>query len=324
MARKLDTLQKQYNSKVETGGRGPMAATNSFKGKPKNSKATVKRILSYLGSSRHLLILVYLFMLLSTVTMLASGYVLRPVINGIADSSTPAEQRLSYLAHMLILLTVIYLVTVVFTWLRSKLMIGISRTAIQNIRDDLFTKLEKLPLRFHDNQTTGELMSRFTNDVDNIGMMLDQSLMSLVSGVINLVGTLAMMIYTNIWLTLITLVFIPIFALGGRVIINKSRKYYSAQQAALGAANGYIEESVAGQKVVKVFNHESECVEEFGLLNGDLRGKQESVSVPVTFTASCGNAAVATAAVRGSLESSEIATSTSCVADVSSGLGSNA
>lgn len=274
MARQLETLQKQYNSKVESGGRGPMAATNSFKGKPKNSKATVKRILSYLGSSKHLLILVYLFMLLSTITTLASSYVLRPVINGIADSSTPAEQRLSYLAHMLILLIVIYLVTVIFTWLRSKLMIGISRTAIQNIRDDLFTKLEKLPLRFHDNQTTGELMSRFTNDVDNIGQMMDQSLMSLVSGVITLVGTLAMMVYTNIWLTLVTLVFIPIFIKGSAFLIKKSRKYYSAQQAALGATNGYIEESVAGQKVVKVFNHEEDCREEFSLLNNDLRSKQ--------------------------------------------------
>ena len=275
MARSLETLQKQYNSKVAASGRGPMAATNNFKGKPKDTRATVGRILGYIGSYKYRLVLVFLCMLLSTASSLAGGYVLRPVINNIANPATSAADRLAYLGMMLGVMAGIYLVGVLGTWLQSRLMIGVSRNAILNIRNDLFSRIERLPLRFHDNETTGELMSRFTNDVDNIGMMLDQSLMSMLSGVINLVGTLAMMIYTNIWLTLITLVFIPIFALGGRVIIAKSRKYYAAQQAALGAANGYIEESVAGQKVVKVFNHEEACVEEFDLLNGDLRGKQQ-------------------------------------------------
>ena len=281
MARTLEKLQKQYNRAVASGklgggpGRGPMAATNNAKGKPRNMRQTIGRILGYVGSFRRRLVLVFLCMMLSTAASLAGGYVLRPVINNIADPAASAADRLAYLGMMLGVMALIYIVGVAGTWLQSKLMIGVSRNAIQNIRNDLFTKIERLPLSFHDNETTGELMSRFTNDVDNIGMMLDQSLMSMVSGIINLVGTLAMMIYTNIWLTLITLVFIPIFALGGRVIIGKSRKYYSAQQAALGAANGYIEESVAGQKVVKVFNHEADCVAEFDLLNGDLRGKQE-------------------------------------------------
>ena len=274
MARTLETLQKQYNTSAAPSGRGPMAATNNFKGKPAHSRETVRRILGYIAQYKFRLVLVVLCMLLSTVASLAGGYVLRPVINNIADAATPAAERVSYLGAMLALLAAIYIVGVAGTWLQSKLMIGISRNAIQAIRNDLFDKVESLPLRFHDNETTGDLMSRFTNDVDNIGMMLDQSLMSMVSGIINLVGTLAMMIYTNIWLTLITLVFIPIFLFGSRFIIGKSRKYYSAQQAALGAANGYIEESVAGQKVVKVFNHEADCVQEFNLLNNDLRHKQ--------------------------------------------------
>ena len=275
MARSIETLRKQYNTAAAPSGRGPMAATNAFKGKPKHSKETIARIFSYVGKYRYRLVLVVLCMILSTGASLAGGYVLRPVINHIADAATSAGDRVRYLATMLGVLAGIYVVGVVGSWLQSKLMIGVSRNAIQQIRDDLFTKVETLPLRFHDNQTTGDLMSRFTNDVDNIGKMLDQSLISMVSGIINLVGTLAMMIYTNIWLTLITLVFIPIFTLASRFIIGKSRKYYSAQQAALGAANGYIEESVAGQKVVKVFNHESECVEEFNLLNDDLRDKQQ-------------------------------------------------
>ncbi|MDO4865045.1 MAG: ABC transporter ATP-binding protein [Clostridia bacterium] len=276
MARTLEQLQKQYNSAAAPSGRGPMAATNNFKGKPKHSRETVGRILGYISQYKFRLVLVFLCMLMSTAASLAGGYVLRPVINNIANAETPAADRVAYLAMMIGVMVGIYLVAVLGTWLQSKLMIGVSRSAIQSIRNDLFTKVEQLPLRFHDNETTGDLMSRFTNDVDNIGMMLDQSLMSMVSGIINLVGTLVMMIYTNIWLTLITLVFIPIFAFGGRVLINKSRKYYSAQQAALGAVNGYIEETVAGQKVVKVFNHEAECEEEFGELNDDLRGKQQN------------------------------------------------
>ncbi len=275
MARSLEKLQKQYSRAAAPSGRGPMAATNNFKGKPADTRATIGRILSYVGKFKHRLVLVVLCMLLSTGASLAGGYVLRPVINHIADASTSGADRLAYLGLMLGVMAGIYLLAVFGQWMQAKLMIGVSRNAIQGIRDDLFTRIERLPLRFHDNETTGELMSRFTNDVDNIGQMLDQSLISMISGIINLVGTLAMMIYTNIWLTLITLVFIPIFLFGSRFIIGKSRKYYSAQQAALGAANGYIEESVAGQKVVKVFNHEAECIQEFEQLNDDLRHKQE-------------------------------------------------
>ena len=275
MARNLETLQKQYNNTAAASTRGPMAATNNFKGKPAHSRDTIKRILSYVGKHKFRLVLVVIFMLLSTGASLAAGYVLRPVINHIADPSTAASDRMAYLAMMLGVMAGIYLIAVFGQLMQSKLMIGVSRNAIQSIRDDLFTRIERLPLRFHDGQTTGELMSRFTNDVDNIGQMLDQSLISMVSGIINLVGTLAMMVYTNIWLTMITLVFIPIFIAGSRFVIGKSRKYYAAQQAALGAANGYIEESVSVQKVVKVFNHESECVAEFDQLNDDLRHKQE-------------------------------------------------
>ncbi|MBQ5590480.1 MAG: ABC transporter ATP-binding protein, partial [Clostridia bacterium] len=121
---------------------------------------------------------------------------------------------------------------------------------------------------------TGEIMSRFTNDVDNIGMMLDHSLISIISGAITLVGTFVFMITTNWILTLVTIVFIPLFIKISASIAKRSRKYYSGQQAALGAVNGYIEETVTGQKVVKVFNHEHVCEEEFQKLNDDLREKQ--------------------------------------------------
>lgn len=132
-------------------------------------------------------------------------------------------------------------------------MLTVSQGTLERIRNDLFSKVQKLPVRFYDNNPTGEIMSRFTNDVDNIGTMLDNSLVSVISGAVTLIGTLFFMISTNLVLTLVTVVFVPIFAKGGMLIVGKSRKYYSGQQAALGAVNGYIEETVTGQKVIKVF-----------------------------------------------------------------------
>ncbi len=185
-----------------------------------------------------------------------------------------ATEVLFYIASALIILALVYAFTVVTNYLQARIMMTISQNSIEKIRNDLFRKLQKLPVRYFDTHPTGEVMSRFTNDVDNIDVMLNNSLTSIVSGVISLVGTLVFMITTNIWLTLVTVVFVPIFAIGGAKIAKASRKFYSGQQAALGAANGYIEETVTGQKVVKVFNHEETCAEEFETLNEDLRDKQ--------------------------------------------------
>ena len=185
-----------------------------------------------------------------------------------------AASVMFYIAATLIILVCIYLFAILTSYLQARIMMTISQNAIEKIRNDLFTKLQKLPVRYFDTHPTGEIMSRFTNDVDNIDVMFNNSLTSIVSGVISLVGTFVFMVTTNIWLTLITIVFIPFFAIGGAKIAGASRKYYSGQQAALGAANGYIEETVTGQKVVKVFNHESVCCDEFDTLNEDLRDKQ--------------------------------------------------
>ena len=235
----------------------------------------IGRLLSYVFHYKKRLICVLFCMLFSTGASLAGSYMVRPLINAIADSATPAADRIAYMLATIGVLAGVYLVGVAATYLQSRLMISVSQNSIEKIRNDLFDKLQGLPVRFYDNESNGEIMSRFTNDVDNIGTMLDTSITSLFSGLLTLVGTLAIMIYTNFWLTLITLAFIPIFAKGGGVLMKHSRKYYVAQQAALGALNGYIEENVAGQKVVKVFNHEDVCEEEFGLLNDDLRGKQQ-------------------------------------------------
>ena len=181
---------------------------------------------------------------------------------------------LTYILTAIIILFTIFVVGVMTTYLQSRLMVSISQGTIERIRNDLFESLQTLPVRFFDSNPTGEIMSRFTNDIDNIDTMLNNSLTSLVSGTVTLIGTFVFMVTTNWILTLITVVFIPIFTLGGAAIAKRSSKYYSGQQAALGAVNGYMEETVTGQKVIKVFNHEDTCVTEFETLNDDMRDKQ--------------------------------------------------
>jgi ATP-binding cassette subfamily B protein len=247
-------------------------------------------------------------MILTTVFTLCAGYMLVPIINRItlainpdavlnpstvaiiADKiieafiSTPLIQAIAvntaaeisiYIIAALIILGSVYFVSAFGTYLQARLMLSVSQGAIQGIRNDLFNKLQKLPVKYFDSHPTGEIMSRFTNDVDNIDVMLNNSLTSIVSGIISLVGTFIFMITTNIWLTLITVIFVPLLIYAVGIIGKNSSKYFGEQQAALGAVNGYIEETISGQKVIKVFNHEDECIDEMSLINEDLRSKQE-------------------------------------------------
>lgn len=209
--------------------------------------------------------------MIETVKNAATGLIERIVGDGYNDT---AASVMFYILATIFILVFIYLFGIATNYMQARVMMTVSQNSIEMIRNDLFTKLQRLPVRYFDQHPTGEVMSRFTNDIDNIDVMFNNSLTGIVSGVISLTGTLVFMITTNIWLTLITLVFVPFFIFGGARIAKASRKFYSGQQAALGAANGYIEETVSGQKVVKVFNHEGECCEEFETLNEDLRSKQ--------------------------------------------------
>ena len=274
--RTLEDLSRQYNSSVSAGGpRGPMGGGprggrhGGMGGKPKDARKVVARLFAYISAYKFRLLIVLVFMLLNTVCSLAGSYMLRPIMNNYI-----AAGRLEGFLYALLVLAGVYLCGAAASYMQARLMLSISQNAVEKIRNDLFNKLQKLPIRFYDTENNGDIMSRFTNDIDNIDMMINNSVVSVISGTISLIGTFAMMVSMNIWLTLITVAFIPIFALGGQVIGKFSRRYNTAQQAALGAVNGYIEESVSGQKVVKVFNHEETCVEEFNLLNGDLREKQ--------------------------------------------------
>lgn len=257
--------------KMRRPGHGPRGNRGNLQGgKPENIKRTINRLLAYLAKEKWKLGIVFVCVIVSTVSMLAGSYMLRPIINGL----TSAEGSASQLAKGLLLMAVIYLTGVVSQYLQQRIMIQVSQNAIQTLRNDLFQKLQKLPLRYYDSNHHGDVMSRFTNDVDAVGEMLNNTLVQLISGTINIVGTFALMMYTNVWLTLITVVMIPLMIKAVQLVGSKSRRYYQAQQAAIGTLNGYIEETMTGQKVVKVFCHEENAREEFEYLNKDLRGKQ--------------------------------------------------
>ena len=309
MARDLSALQKQYNSSASAqrrgpgGPGGPRGHMGGMGGKSslKNARKTITRILGYLAKYKLRIFVVLLCMLANTLASLCCSYLLAPIINKLTLAVTGEEQpmsnierladniisrftgavntavrseMMSYILTVIVIFAVVYLVGILTSYIQARLMLSISQKTIESLRNDLFSKLQRLPIRYFDSNPTGEIMSRFTNDIDNIDMMINNSLTSIISGTVSLIGTFVFMITTNWLLTLVTVVFIPIFTFGGSAIAKVSSKYYSGQQAALGAINGYTEETVTGQKVVKVFNHEDTCVEEFRLLNQDMRNKQ--------------------------------------------------
>ena len=269
------------------GKPGPQRAGMNDDRKPDSVKGSIKRLFAYISHEKAALFIVVICVILSSATALIGSYLLRPIVNTLSEDFknimilSNSEQYkeafgmcITHLVTGIVKMAVVYAVGVIATYTQSRIMIGISQRAILNIRNDLYNKIQSLPIRFFDERNTGEIMSRFTNDIDSVGEMLNNSITQLISGTITIVGTLALMIYTNWILTIITIVFIPLMLKAVATIAKRSRKFFRAQQAALGALNGYIEETVTGQKVVKVFCHEKKVTEEFKELNTELRNKQ--------------------------------------------------
>lgn len=275
LIRKYSYAAQQAQAKAGKGPGGPGPGPGPGRGrmpggKPRDTGKTIKRLLSYIREDKYKLVLVFVCVIINTVSMLAGSYMLRPIINSLTSSEGSAQKLL----HSLMLMAGIYLFGIAAQYLQARIMIGISQQAIFKIRNELFAKIQKLPVRFYDTNNHGDIMSRFTNDVDAVGEMLNNTVVQIISSVINVIGTFCLMVYTNIWLTLITVLMVPVMMQAARFVTMRSRRFYKAQQAALGTLNGYIEETVTGQKVVKVFCHEEIAEEEFSYLNYDLRDKQ--------------------------------------------------
>jgi len=234
----------------------------------KDPKKTLLRLIRYLKKHIFVLILVMLSILASSVAMtygstslgrMVDDYILPMVASGSTDFSG--------LLRFLTQLVGVYAIAIVATFLQNYLMVGVTQGVQKTIRDEMFAKMQRLPVRYFDTNTAGNIMSRYTSDIDTLRMMISQSIPQAVSSVVTLVVVLATMLKTSWILTIVTLITVVGIVKITAYVVGKAGKYFMGQQKSLGAVNGYIEEMITGQKVVKVFNHEEICKEEFDKLN---------------------------------------------------------
>ena len=245
------------------GGHGPQG--HGYQ-RPKDMKGTFKKLMGYVGKYKGSLVLVAICLLISSAAGVATSYLLKPLLN---DYIIPGD--FPGLFKMLLVMGGMYLLTSLCSFAYARIMVHVAQHTVAALRQDLFNRLQQLPVSYYDRHQSGDLMSRFTNDIDTVSEMLNSSFASIISNVLTFVGTVVMMIVLNPWLTLITFLFLGLMGLVVKVIGGRSRANFQRQQAALGALNGYIEEMIEGQKVIKVFNHEGQAVERFTALNGDYR-----------------------------------------------------
>ena len=241
--------------------------------KPKNAFGAFKRILSYMAEYKALLLLVVVFIICSSLANVIGTSFLQKIIDNyltplIKDSGNAELYRgfIAVLGQMML----VYVIGALCTFGYSRIMLNISTKTLFKIRTDLFTHMETLPIKYFDTHTHGELMSRYTNDIDTIREMLSNAVSSFISSAVTIIGVFVMMVYYSWQLTLVSIgMLLVILFLTGK-IGGKSGKYFKEQQKEIGAVNGYIEEMIDGQKVVKVFVHEKQAKEEFEQLNNRL------------------------------------------------------
>lgn len=286
---------------------GPPGRRGEFK-KPRDTKKTVSKILHYIGKNKALLIVVLFMLVLTTLCSTGASYWLKPILNDVEASILAgnfATEGVKTLAKNLMIVASFYVGASLFSFCQSRIMVSISFKTTNLIRKDLFDHLQTLPLSFFDANTHGELMSRFTNDVDNIQMMLEQTIVQLVSSVFSFVSIVTMMIVLEWKLFIVAAVFLVVMIANSLNIARHTRKYFAAQQKALGEMNGNIEETVEGMKVIKVFNHEPQAVEDFDGLNSQYRKVAAKASFYSGLMGPCGtginNALYATITLMGGL-----------------------
>ena len=254
------------DTKRTASGRGPGRHGHGGHGfqRPKDMKGTFKKLMRYVGRYKGSLVLVAVCLIVSSVASVATSYMLKPLLNNyIIPGDFPG------LFRMLLMMGGLFALSSLCSYAYARIMVHVAQHTVAALRQDLFDRLQELPIRYYDQHQSGDLMSRFTNDIDTVSEMLNSSFASIISNVLTFVGTVVMMIVLNPWLTLITFLFLGLMAVVVKTVGGRSRTSFQRQQAALGAMNGYIEEMIEGQKVIKVFNHEDEAITRFtGLNNG--------------------------------------------------------
>ena len=265
--------------------RGPVVKAKDFKG-------TLKRLLSYLKPQRIKFILVFIFAIFSTIFTIVgpkiSGWAITRLVEGLIAKFTVIGQNTAlvkagkdanikipsidfpYIRNVILLLLGLYLISTLFGFLQQYIMAGVAQKTVYNIRKDVEDKISRLPLKFFDARTHGEILSRVTNDVDNIATTLQQSLTQLITSIVTIIGIIVMMLTISPLMTLVVILTLPLYILVTALVAKRSQKYFAAQQKEIGALNGHVEEMYTGHKIVKAFGHEHDSIEEFKNINDRL------------------------------------------------------
>lgn len=231
----------------------------------------VKRLLSYVTQYKLQFSLVLIFIIISAMAGVAGSVFLRILIDNYIQPLLLAETPdFSGLLYAVVIMGLVYVVGVIATLLYNRMMVVIAQGVLKKIRDEMFAHMQTLPIKYFDTHSFGDIMSHYTNDTDTLRQMISQSIPQMFSSVVTIVAVFAAMLYTSVWLTLFVVLFLILILNVSKIIARKSRKFFVNQQKALGNVNGYIEEMINGQKVIKVFCHESESEEEFDRRNDNL------------------------------------------------------
>ena len=266
-------MAEDYKNKPDNAppSGGPGGAPRGGFQKPKNTRATLHRLMGYLFENKALMFLVTLCVVVSAVSGVGGSYMLRPVLNKLVETGLSLSDRTAQVLKLLLFLFGLYFLGSLCTLIQTRTMVTLAQRGANHIRRDLFDKLQDMPLKYFDQHTHGELMSRFTNDADNVQMMMEQSIVTLMSSALMFIGTVAMMLYISRILFLVTVLVLFAAIMTFKILGGKSRNYYRKQQAALGVLNGDIQETIEGLKVVKAFTHEQEAKDTFAKLNEEYR-----------------------------------------------------
>ncbi|MED5020034.1 ABC transporter ATP-binding protein [Paenibacillus chibensis] len=240
--------------------------------KAKDFKGSLKRLLGYLRPRRMTLAVIFLMAILSTVFSIVSPKILGKATTKLFEGiMVPgASIDFHYISEILLILIGLYLFSALFSYFQQYLMAGVAQRVVYDMREQINSKLSRLPLKYFDSKTHGEILSRATNDVDNISTTLQQSLTQLITSIVTLVGVIVMMLTISPWMTLILIVTLPLSFIAIRMIASRSQKHFMGQQRSLGQLNGHVEEMYTGHKIVKAFGREDESMAAFNEINDKL------------------------------------------------------
>ncbi|MGL5575446.1 MAG: ABC transporter ATP-binding protein [Sarcina sp.] len=258
------------------GGRGRGMAGGPT-AKAKDFKGTMKRLFSYLGEFKGRMIFIFILAILATIFSVVSPKILGMAITKIGDGvmekfkGVPgASIDLHYVFMILVVLAILYILSSIFLFAQKYFMASVAQKTVYTLRKEVENKLNKLPLKYFDSHSKGDLLSRVTNDLENIGSTLQQSLNELITSLITVIGVAVMMFSINVWLALVCIIIIPIGIFGIKPIMKRSQKHFIAQQREIGKINGHIEEVYSGHRVIKSFNREKISIKELEIMNEKL------------------------------------------------------